>query len=207
MTWQAVGAIGEVIGGIGVMVTLLYLALQVRHNTAEMRSAASESVTENLREWLLPMIRDPEVSRIWRVGAEGWEHFGADDKARFFHITFVWLKTIEAAHYQYVRGRLDPQVWRGWEGVVVSYLLAPGVQAYWCQRREGFSPSFRTYVEALSLTGPRFSRVGEVTGETETVRAQPGLDARRLVCESLSGARTSARPRPEPQRAHPAVRS
>jgi len=165
MNWQAIGAVGELIGGLGVIVTLLYLAVQVRHYTAEMRSAASESVAENLREWLLPMIRDPEVSRIFREGAEGWEHFGPDEKARFFHIAFVWLKTIEAAHYQLIRGRLDPNVWKGWEAVVTSYLLGPGIQAYWCRRREGFSPLFQAYVESLPLEGPHFARVGELTGE------------------------------------------
>jgi hypothetical protein len=165
MNWQAVGAIGEMIGGTGVIVTLLYLAVQVRHNTAEMRAAASESVAENLREWLLPMIRDPEISRIFRTGVEGWEHFGPDQKARFFHIAFVWLKTIEAAHYQFIRGRLDPEVWKGWEAVVISYLLGPGIQAYWCRRREGFSLTFQAYVEALPLGGPHFERVGELTGD------------------------------------------
>jgi hypothetical protein len=183
MSWEAIGAVGEMIGGVGVIVTLLYLAVQVRHYTAEMRSAASESVAENLREWLLPMIRDPEVSRIFRVGVEGWEQFGPDEKARFFHIAFVWLKTIEAAHYQLLRGRLDPKVWKGWEAVVTSYLLGPGIQAYWCRRREGFSPVFQDYVESLSLKGPHFARVGELTGEAEFPGSATGPRAPEVTCE------------------------
>jgi hypothetical protein len=165
MSWEALGAIGEAMGGAGVVLTLLYLAIQVRQHTAEMRSQASESVAENLREWLMPMIEDPELSRIFRMGAEGWDHFAPDDKARFFHMAFVWLKTIEAAHYQFVRGRLDPEVWKGWEAVVTSYLRGPGIQGYWCQRRQGFSASFQAYVDSVPRDGIHFPRVGEITGE------------------------------------------
>jgi hypothetical protein len=74
-----------------------------------------------------PTAVEPPTPRIWRwvpgsghcghCGAEGWEHCPPDDKASFFHVTFVRLKTIEAAHYQFSRGRLDPGVWRGWEAV------------------------------------------------------------------------------------------
>ena len=173
MNWQAIGAIGEVIGGAGVMFTLLYLAVQVRHNTAEMKATASESIAYNLREWLRPMIEDPEISRIFRVGTEGWEGFGPDEKARFFHIIFVWLKNIEGAHYHFRRGRLDPEVWMGWEVVIHSYLAGPGVQAYWANRRQGFSLSFQKYVDSIP-PGPRFPRVGEVTGESASQEVASG---------------------------------
>ena len=33
MNWEAIGAVGETVGGIGVIVTLIYLAIQVRQNT------------------------------------------------------------------------------------------------------------------------------------------------------------------------------
>jgi len=171
MNWQAIGAMGEALGGVGVILTLLYLAVQVRHYAAEMRAAAFESAAENLREWLLPMIRDPEVSRIFRTGVEGWDGFNPDDKARFFHIAFVWLKTIEGAHYQYARGRMDPEVWKGWEAVVTSYLRGPGLRAYWETRRDGFARAFREYVDGISFDGPHFPRVGELTGEA---RRAPG---------------------------------
>jgi hypothetical protein len=164
MNWQAIGAMGEVVGGLAVVLSVLYLAIQVRHNTAEMRAAASESITENLRQWLLPMIQDPQASRIFRLGAEGWEGFDADDKARFFHMMFVWLKNIEAAHYQYTRGRLDPQMWEGWQTVIGSYLDGPGVRAYWEQRKGGFSEPFQRYVDSIPR-GQRFLRVGQATGE------------------------------------------
>ena len=43
MNWDAIGAIGEVLGALGVIITLIYLAGQLRQNTKELRSARHES--------------------------------------------------------------------------------------------------------------------------------------------------------------------
>jgi hypothetical protein len=42
MNWESIGAIGEVGGAIGVVVTLIYLAGQLRQNTNALRSASYE---------------------------------------------------------------------------------------------------------------------------------------------------------------------
>ena len=42
MNWQAIGAVGEIGGAIGVVLTLIYLAGQLRQNTNALRSASYE---------------------------------------------------------------------------------------------------------------------------------------------------------------------
>jgi len=46
MEWDAVGAIGEVLGSVAVLVTLGYLAVQVKHARAETRRALSQGRSE-----------------------------------------------------------------------------------------------------------------------------------------------------------------
>lgn len=38
MNWEAVSAIGELVGSVGVLITLIYLALQIRQNTESLES-------------------------------------------------------------------------------------------------------------------------------------------------------------------------
>ena len=45
MNWDAIGAIAERLGAIGVVVSLLYLATQIRQNTKSVRAAAFFGVT------------------------------------------------------------------------------------------------------------------------------------------------------------------
>jgi hypothetical protein len=44
--WEAIGALGEVLGATGVIVTLGYLAVQIRHNTRALRAASIDSMTQ-----------------------------------------------------------------------------------------------------------------------------------------------------------------
>ena len=46
VNWEAIGAIGEVAGAIGVIATLLYLAVQIRQNTRAMTGATQDAITE-----------------------------------------------------------------------------------------------------------------------------------------------------------------
>lgn len=42
MNWEAIGAVGETLAALGVIVTLVYLASQLRQNTNALRSASYE---------------------------------------------------------------------------------------------------------------------------------------------------------------------
>jgi len=47
MNWEAIGAIGEIAGAIGVVVTLAYLSVQLRQNTKASRLSAIQAASEN----------------------------------------------------------------------------------------------------------------------------------------------------------------
>src|SRR5262245_22320707 len=68
MNWDAIGAIGQVLGSIAVFVTLVYLAIQVRHAREQSRRALSQARSEALRQ-ILALQCDERVNRI-RVKAE-----------------------------------------------------------------------------------------------------------------------------------------
>jgi hypothetical protein len=48
MNWEAIGAVGETVGALAVLVTLVYLAVQIRQNTKAVRAAAVDSTTSHL---------------------------------------------------------------------------------------------------------------------------------------------------------------
>jgi hypothetical protein len=44
MNWDAFGAIAEVVGAAGVLITLVYLAVQIRHNSASVDASTEDGV-------------------------------------------------------------------------------------------------------------------------------------------------------------------
>ena len=75
MNWEAVGAVGEIVGAIAVVITLIYLARQMRQNSSALRSTTAQSANEmafsvynpivaneyGLADILLRGLRDPEL--------------------------------------------------------------------------------------------------------------------------------------------------
>ena len=64
MTLIELGALGEFIGAIGVVVTLVYLALQIRHNTRAVRSSMHQDMIESTLRIAESLSDNSEVVRI-----------------------------------------------------------------------------------------------------------------------------------------------
>ena len=69
MTLSDLGNIGEMLGGVAVLVTLVYLALQIRQNTRTMRSAAHHSANQLGVQINLVLGMNPAVARVLMAGS------------------------------------------------------------------------------------------------------------------------------------------
>ncbi len=69
MNWEAISAIGELLGALGVLASLIYLAVQIRDNTRSIQAASLQSVLDGPRDRsLLPMAGSGETSAIFARG-------------------------------------------------------------------------------------------------------------------------------------------
>ena len=149
MNWEAVSAISQMVGSIAVVLSVLYLGIQVHRSTRVARLATQDAAATALRDVTKPFMENAEVERIWRVGLEDLEALSTEDRARFFHATYQFLKAFETIHFHYVYGLMDKQLWEGWRGLLRHYVAAPGIAHYWKLRPEVFSEQFRKFVETL----------------------------------------------------------
>ncbi|MDQ2919425.1 MAG: hypothetical protein M3R10_06065 [Verrucomicrobiota bacterium] len=164
MNWEAVNATAQLISSIGVVVSLWYLAVQVHRSTRIAKLAAQDAATTALRDVTRPFAENVEVGRLWRKGLEDFDSLGAEDKARFYHVAFQFLKAMETIHHHYVYGLMEEQVWRGWSNLYRHYLASPGLARYWNMRQELFSERFRHFINELDLPKERRT-VGNLLGE------------------------------------------
>jgi hypothetical protein len=83
LNWEAIGAIGEVVGGVAVIATLLYLAVQIRQNAQSVRNAASLSINEGLAEINRRVSNDPEFAELWLRGLKDYRGLTDVERMRF----------------------------------------------------------------------------------------------------------------------------
>ena len=69
MDWEAIGAIGETLGAIAVLVTLVYLAVQVRQNTAQQKREELVSIQHG-QNAIVSQLQNPQVMGAYVRTAE-----------------------------------------------------------------------------------------------------------------------------------------
>src|SRR3954452_14961781 len=163
MNWDAINAVSQLISSVAVVVSVLYLAVQLRSSTRVARVAAMDAAAAALRDVTKPFMENAELGRVWRTGLENLGALSAEDQARFFHAAHQFLKALETIHYHYVYGLLDPQLWAGWRELLHHYVATPGIQFYVTRRSAVFSERFRNFISELEPVEQRMT-VGNLLG-------------------------------------------
>src|SRR2546421_11157080 len=149
INWDAISAISQLVGSLAVVLSVLYLAVQVYHSTRVARLATQDAAATALRDVTKPLMENAELERIWRVGLEDISALSIEERARFFHASYQFLKAFETIHFHYVYGQMDKELWEGWHGLLRHYIFASGIAHYWKLRPEVFSKRFRNFVDSL----------------------------------------------------------
>jgi hypothetical protein len=147
MTLEQLASIGEIVSGIAVIISLVYLAIQIKTNTEAERSATYQSIVSDFGALNNTMASTPELSHLFVEAMENYLELTPDQKARISQLFFQCFRYFENMFYQHRKGYLDEEVWVGWKRLMLTYYSRPGFQTWWGHRREVFSEPFAAFLE------------------------------------------------------------
>jgi len=155
MNREAVGAIAAFLGAIGVIVTVVYLAVQIRQNNNQLRGAATTAVYEYQRTLTEMPSSDPELYKIALRGNEDIASLDPWEQQRFtiwcIHETGMW----EMCHRLLKQGALDGELYRGKEAYWLKLHGSPGRREWWRTQSvmlvEGFYREISAQLEAIPV--------------------------------------------------------
>jgi hypothetical protein len=159
MDWsiQDLGAAGEFVGAIGVVVTLVYLAYQIRQNTIQLeqstltaRAAAQNASNTALRETRASIFESEEMAEIFHVGNSSPEDLGDLPRLRYrlamHNVTDVMLEI----YAQTLATGFAPETWNTQGHTLVARILAtPGGQWFWGNFGHNYPADFRVEVDRI----------------------------------------------------------
>src|SRR5262249_12397940 len=102
MNWDAISAISQLVGSLAVVLSVLYLAVQAHQITRVAKRAMQEAAARALRDVTKPFMENAELERIWRVGIEDISTLSLEERTRFFHAAYQFLKAFETIHFHHV---------------------------------------------------------------------------------------------------------
>jgi len=144
MNWEAISAVSEIMGAIAVVISLIYVATQIRQNTKMMRAAAKQSLTESTQSLIYKAIDNSEE---WLKLMTGDEPSTSEENARMSLLVRATLRGFESQCYQYEAGLLEENEWHALRTAIRDICAMPGFIRYWDQLKPHMSERLKKVVD------------------------------------------------------------
>ena len=144
MNWDAVAAVSEVVGAIAIVVTLVYLAVQIRQNTQMVRSEITKDLFVTANAKLLHIASNPEL----RKAAANFINIPESELIESFVLVSI-LREFELQFILRASDLLDPAVMESYDSAVPVWLASDGARQWWTANMADYNPDFVTYINNL----------------------------------------------------------
>lgn len=152
MTIQDLGSIGELVAAMATVATLIYLAVQIRHNTQATRSSSFHAISDSMNHVNVAVAQTPELARIWVAGSADRASLSQEERHQYDLVLLSYFHVFETVHYQARVGAGEKDLVLTEERSLAALLATPGVRAWWAENPYAFGPEFRTYLEKFVVS-------------------------------------------------------
>ncbi len=153
MTLEEFNYIAEIIGSIAVIASLIYVALQVRQNTAATQAATGQAYVDSMNEYVGLINASSNLADILHRGANGISNIKGGEIIQFGAFLDQCFITFEAFYFQWKAGVLDSRLWSIYRHSIADLLVQPGQQQWWETRRHWYDKEFQEYINEVMESG------------------------------------------------------
>ncbi|MDA0346873.1 MAG: hypothetical protein O3C43_19235 [Verrucomicrobia bacterium] len=168
----------EIISALAVVITLIFLLIEIRQNTEQtalnaraVQMAAYQDLMSQISGMNTLHIENPQFAEVW-YKFEKRAELTAIEKSQIDQ--FVWMLTRhgDLAYYQFELGAINEERLLSALGPFTGRLLHPSIREMWNDRKGSFVPGFRGYIDNY-LTDRDLKQAARASTE----QAQPSGEA------------------------------
>jgi hypothetical protein len=154
-TAQLLGNLGEFLGSIAVVATLIYLAIQIRHSSRQTETQIEQYQYQQWSNSLQIPAASSQVSDLCVRGQQSRTDLSESERFQFDMFTTLAINAVEHAYRNDSDAHNSPDA-ETWMAVVRLWIDNPGGMEYWKDQRELFYPDFANWID---------TRLSQVPGE------------------------------------------
>lgn len=147
MNWEAIGAISELAGSAAVLITIAYLAVQIRQSTKQAKSNAAQRLRTEGNDLLRGISDNTDVVKTYTLGLKTPEKLDLNERVRFDLVVLQLLRTTEGQFLQYCDGYLSEELWESTTRQTLFILKTKGGRQSWERQKNLLGQRFRDYMD------------------------------------------------------------
>jgi hypothetical protein len=152
--------IGRVAGSLGVILSLVFVGLQVRQAATLARAQTRQALSESNAQALQPIAENRDLARAWSLrflpNAPDSGRLNRTDSLQTAAVMFALLRHVENVYLQYREGVIDESVLGSYGFRENALFITPAFASYWESLKISFDERFVTAFDAeYDLASPR----------------------------------------------------
>lgn len=141
--------IAEIISAIAVVLSLIYVGVQVNQNTKATQSAMRQSVADNDITYLMTSL-DNSILAVASYKVENDIELSGVEMSQLVARQHVNFRVFENAFYQYEQELLEPETWKRYRIIILDLLKNNSAsKKMWIQFRNSFTDSFQNEIDQI----------------------------------------------------------
>ncbi len=150
MNWQAISALAEAVAAVGVILSLVYVGVQVRQGTLETRVGILRSMVNELGRVHDSLAEHADLADIVLRGFTDYDGLTVVERARMSSYLAHMFKLFEQLYLLHATGAIEPADWRGFEHAIADLSAYPGVRTWLSTRSHWMRDDFVAYLGGLT---------------------------------------------------------
>jgi hypothetical protein len=147
VTLDQLGNLGEFISGLAVVVTLVYLAIQIRHNTRAVRSSMHHAMIDSTLRIAESLSDNADVARIVLRADEDYDNLTQEELIRFEAYGERVFSNFESVFYSYRNSMIEEDLWESWESSYLADIKRKSMRRYWQDERPQHLYDFTQFID------------------------------------------------------------
>ena len=150
MNWDIIGALGEWVGAVAVVVTLFYLARQIHQQNVNTSLQMQHSIVEGFNQANHLLASSKEISSLFVRGLWTPDDLDDEEASQFQWILRLYVNQYLKIYRLHQQGQLSEDDWLGHSAQGAYFLSAPGGRIFCDLHGEAFRDFFEAMTKARS---------------------------------------------------------
>jgi hypothetical protein len=157
MNWERLSSIAEIFSSVAILVTLVYLAIEINQNSDILQANSRDNVLGADLQHLYRLVDDP---RLWLTYSK--PELTETEKIELFHLLAALMRIRERDWLQVQSGALDEETWQAYKAGMLGTLSFVQTRKWWegvtsrdtALFAQGFIDEVQSDLESWAIGGP-----------------------------------------------------
>ncbi|MEM7467865.1 MAG: hypothetical protein AAF387_13410 [Pseudomonadota bacterium] len=150
MDWNFAALVAQIVSALAVVISVLYLAQQIRAQTRESRLNATRDLAKDFRDLLADIGRDDQLFKLFRRSLNDYDSLNDEERSRIHMCFYNRIFGLQEQLYLHLRHKnIDMVFLTSMQNRFSEIVQSGGFKSWWRRNGNVYTEDFQYYVQKL----------------------------------------------------------